>query len=106
MPRSRSRSLESMTRSTVSWFSRYTPPCLSIWSTRVVLPWSTWAIMATFLSFSFCKGKNPFLLGINLNLYIISLFFPIARRNLQIRGEFLMKYAERYGVSADSLLEG
>ena len=60
MPRSRSRSLESMTRSTVSWFSRYTPPCLSIWSTRVVLPWSTWAIMATFLSFSFCKGKTPF----------------------------------------------
>ena len=30
------------------------PPCLSISSTRVVLPWSTCAIMATFLSLVFC----------------------------------------------------
>ena len=42
-------------RSTTSWFSRYTPPCLSISSTRVVLPWSTWAMMATFLNVSFFK---------------------------------------------------
>ena len=53
MPRSRSRSPESITRSTTSWFSRYAPPCLSISSTRVVLPWSTWAMMATLRSFSF-----------------------------------------------------
>ena len=31
------------------------PPCFSISSTKVVLPWSTWAMMATFLSFSFFK---------------------------------------------------
>ena len=46
MPFSRSRSRESMTRSTTSAFSR-TPP---VWrmkaSTSVVLPWSTWAMIA------------------------------------------------------------
>src|ERR1700679_2511439 len=46
MPRSRSRSLESMARSSMCWFSRTEPDCLSSWSTSVVLPWSTWAIMA------------------------------------------------------------
>ena len=49
MPRSRSRSLESITRSATAWFSRKTPPCFSISSTNVVFPWSTCAIMATFL---------------------------------------------------------
>ena len=66
MPRSRSRSPESMTRSTVSWFSRYTPPCFSISSTRVVLPWSTWAMMATFLRCSFCILERPFLYQLSL----------------------------------------
>ena len=47
MPFSRSRSIESMTRSPTSWFSRNAPDCQSIWSTSVVLPWSTWATMAT-----------------------------------------------------------
>ena len=46
MPRSRSRSLESMARSATRWFSRNEPDCCSSRSTRVVLPWSTWAIMA------------------------------------------------------------
>ena len=49
MPFSRSRSPESMTRSATSWFSRNEPDCQSIASTRVVLPWSTCATMATFL---------------------------------------------------------
>ena len=47
MPFSRSRSMESMTRSFTSWFSRKAPDCQSMASTRVVLPWSTWATMAT-----------------------------------------------------------
>src|SRR4051794_24176249 len=47
MPFSRSRSIESMTRSATSAPSRKAPDCQSIASTRVVLPWSTWATMAT-----------------------------------------------------------
>ena len=47
MPFSRSRSLESMTRSLTSWFSRNAPDCHKRASTRVVLPWSTWATIAT-----------------------------------------------------------
>src|SRR5215218_5396097 len=47
MPFSRSRSPESMIRSTTAWFSRNTPVWRSIASTSVVLPWSTWATIAT-----------------------------------------------------------
>src|SRR3954447_11429716 len=47
MPFSRSRSIESMTRSLTSWLARKAPDCQSMASTRVVLPWSTWATMAT-----------------------------------------------------------
>src|SRR5918997_1283914 len=47
MPFSRSRSIESMTRSFTSWPTRKAPDCHSIASTRVVLPWSTWATIAT-----------------------------------------------------------
>src|SRR3954453_20910137 len=47
MPFSRSRSIESMTRSLTSWFSRNAPDCHSMASTRVVFPWSTWATIAT-----------------------------------------------------------
>ena len=47
MPFSRSRSVESMTRSTTSWLARNAPVWRSMASTRVVLPWSTWATMAT-----------------------------------------------------------
>ena len=46
MPRSRSRSLLSMTRVSTFSFSRKTLDCASIASTRVVLPWSTCAMMA------------------------------------------------------------
>jgi len=48
IPFSRSRSPESRTRSTTAWFERKVPVCRSIASTRVVLPWSTWATIATF----------------------------------------------------------
>src|SRR5579859_7701935 len=47
MPFSRSRSIESMTRSATSWFARNEPCCQSIASTSVVLPWSTCATIAT-----------------------------------------------------------
>src|SRR5262249_8695654 len=47
MPRSRSRSLESSARSATRWFSRNAPDCCSSRSTSVVLPWSTWAMIAT-----------------------------------------------------------
>ena len=46
IPRSFSRSFESMTRSSTCWFSRKLPLCAKIESIKVVLPWSTWAIMA------------------------------------------------------------
>src|SRR5690348_10967733 len=46
MPRSRSWSLESRTRSTTAWLARNTPVPRSIASTRVVLPWSTCATSA------------------------------------------------------------
>ena len=46
MPRSRSRSFESMTRSATASLARKVPAWRSMASTRVVLPWSTWAMMA------------------------------------------------------------
>src|ERR1044071_3370934 len=52
MPRSRSSGMESMTRSSTSWFERKTPAWRSIWSTRVVLPWSTCAMIAMFRMFT------------------------------------------------------
>src|SRR4051794_12692469 len=46
MPRSRSSSFESITRSTWCSLERKVPLCCSMASTRVVLPWSTCAMMA------------------------------------------------------------
>src|SRR5579862_5554313 len=46
MPRSRSWSLESMARSACASLARNAPDWASSWSTSVVLPWSTWAMMA------------------------------------------------------------
>ncbi len=46
MPRSRSSALESMTRSATRSLARKVPLCFSMASTSVVLPWSTWAMMA------------------------------------------------------------
>ncbi len=47
MPFSRSRSLESMTRSLTWAWAPNAPDCHSMASTSVVLPWSTCATMAT-----------------------------------------------------------
>src|SRR5882762_9403432 len=46
MPRSRSSSLESMTRSAMCWCAANVPDWCSNLSTSVVLPWSTWAMIA------------------------------------------------------------
>ena len=63
MPRSRSRSFESMTRSATLWLSRNAPDCCRSRSTSVVLPWSTWAMMAMLRSFmgeeAFSEGRRP-----------------------------------------------
>src|SRR5215213_6178814 len=61
MPRSRSKSIESITRSTCCSFSRQVPDWLSIESTSVVLPWSTCAMIATLRtsSLSLCIPYKP-----------------------------------------------
>src|SRR5215212_6903471 len=51
MPRSFSRSFESITRSATRWFSRKAPDCARSLSTRVVFPWSTWAMIAMLRNF-------------------------------------------------------
>src|SRR5438270_8932124 len=58
MPFSRSRSMESMTRSATSAPTRNAPVCHSMASTSVVLPWSTCATMAT-LRRSSRVGMHP-----------------------------------------------
>ena len=52
IPLSLSRSPESITLSATFSFVLNIPLWRRSWSTRVVLPWSTWAIIATFLNFS------------------------------------------------------
>src|SRR5262249_24639217 len=54
MPFSRSRSIESMMRSGTDSLARKRPDCQSMASTRVVLPWSTWAMIATFRMLARC----------------------------------------------------
>ena len=59
MPFSRSRSPESMTRSVSSWWAPKAPVWRRSASTRVVLPWSTCATMATFLMSSRVSMGGP-----------------------------------------------
>src|SRR3984893_16354685 len=58
MPRSRSRSFESITRSATVSLSRKVPLWRSMASTSVVLPWSTWAMMAMLRILGF-SWKTP-----------------------------------------------
>ena len=58
MPRSRSRSLESRMHSPTSWLARNSPLWRSRQSTSVVLPWSTWAMMAILRMSSRRMGGN------------------------------------------------
>src|SRR4029077_5133706 len=60
MPRSRSSSFESITRSMTASFSRKMPLCLSMASTSVVLPWSTCAMIAILRMLSFLFFMNHF----------------------------------------------
>lgn len=50
IPRSFSRSFESIARSSTRWLSRKVPDWRKSWSTSVVLPWSTCAMIATLRS--------------------------------------------------------
>ena len=58
MPRSRSWSLESMIRSASAFFLSSVPDCCSKQSTNVVLPWSTWAMMAILRSAFMIKSVS------------------------------------------------
>src|SRR5208283_6128066 len=58
MPRSRSRSFESITRSATVSLSRKVPLWRSMASTSVVLPWSTWAMIAMLRILGF-RSKTP-----------------------------------------------
>src|SRR5664279_3075366 len=61
MPFSRSRSPESMARSSTCWWAPKAPDCQSMASTSVVFPWSTWATMATLrMSPRVCMGMGQF----------------------------------------------
>src|SRR5215469_8942312 len=62
MPRSRSNSFESITRSTCCSLARQMPLWFSMASTRVVLPWSTCAMMAI-LRRLLLKTSGPFRRG-------------------------------------------
>lgn len=82
MPRSRSRSLLSRMSSPAFWFLRKRCPASSILSTSVVLPWSTWAMMAM-LRMS-CILLIPFIyVGAKLR---ISFFCGVCRRENVWRG--------------------
>src|SRR3954464_11765786 len=63
MPFSRSRSIESITRSATSWLARNAPDCQSMASTSVVLPWSTCATIATLRRSSRSAGMGSRTLG-------------------------------------------
>src|SRR5215813_12232148 len=72
IPRSRSSSFESMTRSTISSLALNIPLCRSIASTSVVFPWSTCAMMAMFrvvaLGITIHHNKGDFEIGRILHL--------------------------------------
>src|SRR5437762_7915305 len=71
MPFSRSRSIESMIRSGTDSFARKRPDCQSMASTRVVLPWSTWAMIAMFRMFSRCCILPSYHAGVRRELHVI-----------------------------------
>ena len=103
IPRSFSRSLLSMIKSPVSWLSRKTLAVCKILSTRVVLPWSTWAIIAMFLIFIILfRGRKvkPFQAGGQVKLLLCPveehMVLPI-RLALLINGFFQPMVRERHG---------
>src|SRR3954454_18312162 len=60
---SRSRAIESITRSATSWLARNAADCQSMASTSVVLPWSTCATIATLRRSSRSAGMGSRTLG-------------------------------------------
>src|SRR2546427_1584308 len=63
MPFSRSRSMESIIRSGPDSFWRKSPDCQSMASTSVVLPWSTWAMIAMLRIVSRCRISPSYHVG-------------------------------------------
>src|SRR5271165_5799015 len=107
MPRSRSRSFESITRSATRWLSRKAPDCCRSLSTSVVLPWSTWAMMATLRSFirdgsqkAVCGGGGAFLMREDDRDATGRDGAPSARR---VAGRIPRKVAGREGRGAERL---
>ncbi len=75
IPRSRSRSLLSMMRSPVLVSERSRCPATIILSTRVVFPWSTWAIIAMLRSFCIVIEINRAKLIINRENVLFLLYY-------------------------------
>src|SRR4051794_38339407 len=86
MPFSRSRSIESSTRSATSWLSRKEPDCQSSASTSVVLPWSTWATIATLRRSSRRAGRLASDIAITLAVHYSGQF---RHRVVAVLPEFL-----------------
>lgn len=78
MPFSRSSSFESIIKVPTASFLRKMLDCLSIPSTNVVLPWSTWAIIATLRISSRARlGEAPSVRSI-ICIFLCSVLFPAA----------------------------
>ena len=60
------------------------PPCLSISSTRVVLPWSTWAMMAMFLKCVFCNFSTSYRLRFQCHSKFPTSYYILSRGKRQL----------------------
>src|SRR5215212_3081324 len=92
IPRSRSRSLESRMRLPAVEGSRKTFDCLSRPSTRVVLPWSTWATMAMLRR---CAGSR-----------VISVIVSLALADWRVAVTIVGPYESEVGSRVDAGLSG
>ena len=100
MPRSRSWSLESSTRSSTCWFSRNTPAVYSRRSTIVVLPWSTCAMMATLRMFSCFTGDSSF--SSDMQASMVSLHVDAGLRQAAfLQNNYLRAFARLVAVLDD-----
>src|SRR5476649_1239326 len=92
IPRSRSSSLLSIARSATRSFARNTPLWCSSASTSVVLPWSTWAMMATLRRSGLATSALP---GCDEGFSTDKDILPVYRRLLpQARQDLLRALAE------------
>src|SRR5215831_6295800 len=85
MPRSRSSSFESSARSATCWLARNAPLWRSIASTRVVFPWSTWAMIAMLRISMVSKAEPRSRTGAGSESKQASLLLLFSAANLQPR---------------------